>query len=208
MAAFLLLTVATALVLVAIGVGGYPFYSDFQAARHQRALKASFDQASKDAASRAKMLEQYKNRNFAIGSAVTRITIPKLGVETVVVEGTSDEALAAGAGHYPQSPLPGDPGNVAIAGHRTMNGHPFADLDKLVAGDQVILQTPFASYTYKIVPAFDGHANPWVTTPEDWTVISVASQAHLLTLTTCNPKGQKTQRLIARAEMVGSTPIT
>jgi sortase A len=208
LAAFLLLTIASALVLVAVGVGGYPFYTDFQAARHQRALKSQLDQAAKDGADRAKLLEQYKNRTFAVGSPVTRILIPKLGVETVVVEGTSDEALAAGAGHYPQSPLPGDAGNVAIAGHRTMNGHPFGDLDKLVPGDQVILQTPFATYNYKIVPGFDGHANPWVTSPEDWTVISVTTQSHLLTLTTCNPKGQASQRLVARAEMVSSQPVT
>ncbi len=199
---------ATALILVAVGVAGYPFYTDVQAARHQKTLRAQFDQAGKQsAADRLKLLEQYKNRTLAIGSAVTRITIPKLGVETVVVEGTSDEALAAGAGHYPQSPLPGDAGNVAIAGHRTMNGHPFGDLDKLVPGDRVILTTPFSTYTYKIVPGFEGHANPWVTTPDDWTVVSVATQSHLLTLTTCNPKGQKTQRLIARAEMVSSQPI-
>lgn len=208
LAAFLLLTIASALVLVAVGVGGYPFYTDFQAARHQRALKSQLDQAAKDGADRAKLLEQYKNRTFAVGSPVTRILIPKLGVETVVVEGTSDEALAAGAGHYPQSPLPGDAGNVAIAGHRTMNGHPFGDLDKLVPGDQVILQTPFATYNYKIVPGFDGHANPWATSPEDWTVISVTTQSHLLTLTTCNPKGQASQRLVARAEMVSSQPVT
>lgn len=208
LAAFLLLTFATALILVAVGVAGYPFYTDVQAARHQKTLRAQFDQAGKQsAADRLKLLEQYKNRTLAIGSAVTRITIPKLGVETVVVEGTSDEALAAGAGHYPQSPLPGDAGNVAIAGHRTMNGHPFGDLDKLVPGDRVILTTPFSTYTYKIVPGFEGHANPWVTTPDDWTVVSVATQSHLLTLTTCNPKGQKTQRLIARAEMVSSQPI-
>jgi len=124
-----------------------------------------------------------------------------------VVEGTSDEALAVGAGHYPQSPLPGEVGNVGIAGHRTMNGHPFGDLDKLAPGDQVILETPFGRYTYELVPGFDGHANPWVTTPTDWTVISLPTQARLLTLTTCNPKGQKTQRLVARAQMVSSQPL-
>src|ERR1700730_5446826 len=99
-AAFLLLTIASALVLVAVGVGGYPFFTDFQAARHQKALKNQLDQTSKDGADRTKLLEQYKNRNFAIGSPVTRILIPKLGVETVVVEGTSDETLADCPRHH------------------------------------------------------------------------------------------------------------
>jgi len=207
-AAFLLLTIASALVLVAIGVAGYPFYTDIQAARHQKVLKQELSKAAQAAgADRLKLLDQYKNRSFADGSPVTRILIPKLNVDTVVVQGTSDEALAAGAGHYPETPLPGDVGNVAIAGHRTMNGHPFGDLDKLAPGDQVILKTPFATYTYQLVQAFDGHANPWVTAPEDWSIISVATQSHLLTLTTCNPKGQKTQRLVARAEMVSSQPV-
>ena len=207
-AAVLLLTMASALILVAVGVGGYPFYTDIQASRHQKALKAAFDKATKaSGADRLALLKQYQNRSLAIGSNVTKITIPKLGVDTIVVEGTSDEALAAGAGHYPQSPLPGDPGNVAIAGHRTMNGHPFGDLDKLAPGDQVILQTPFGIYTYQLVGGFDGHANPWVTTPDDWSVVSVATKSPILTLTTCNPKGQKTQRLVARAVMVKSQPI-
>lgn len=203
--AVILLSLAVALILVAVGVGGYPFYTDVMAARHQKTLRA---QLAKDGglsgAERDKLLQEYKNRVFANGSPITRLVIPKLNVDTIVVEGTDDQALAVGAGHYPQSPLPGDVGNVAIAGHRTMNGHPFGDLDKLAPGDQIILQTPFAQYTYQVVPAFAGHADPWVTTPEDWTVISFPTQDHLLTLTTCNPKGQKTQRLIARATLVGT----
>src|SRR3982074_718599 len=71
LAAFLLLTIASALVLVAVGAGGFPFYTDLQAARHQRALKGQLDQAAKDGADRTKLLEQYKNRTFAIGSPVT-----------------------------------------------------------------------------------------------------------------------------------------
>lgn len=203
--AVILLSLAVALILVAVGVGGYPFYTDIMAARHQKTLRAQLAQdGGLSGAARDKLLQEYKNRVFANGSPITRLVIPKLNVDTIVVEGTDDQALAVGAGHYPQSPLPGDVGNVAIAGHRTMNGHPFGDLDKLAPGDQILLQTPFAQYTYQVVPAFAGHADPWVTTPEDWTVISFPTQDHLLTLTTCNPKGQKTQRLIARATLVGT----
>jgi len=206
--AALLIALAAGLILVAVGVASYPFYTDIQAGRHQKVLKARLDQAAKESgASRLQLLQQFQNRSLAVGSPVTRIEIPKLHVDTIVVEGTSDEALAVGAGHYPQSPLPGEVGNVGIAGHRTMNGHPFGDLDKLAPGDQVILETPFGRYTYELVPGFDGHANPWVTTPTDWTVISLPTQARLLTLTTCNPKGQKTQRLVARAQMVSSQPL-
>ena len=61
--------------------------------------------------------------------------IPALNVDTVVVEGTGATALRAGAGHYPNTPLPGEEGNVAIAGHRTTYGKPFANLDRLAVGD-------------------------------------------------------------------------
>jgi sortase A len=203
----LLIGVSALLVLGAIGVGGYPFYTDIRASRNQKVLAAQLareKQATGDA--RLKLIQEYESRNFAIGSAITKILIPALNVDDIVVQGTSDQALNVGAGHYPQTPLPGDVGNVAIAGHRTMNGHPFGDLNKLVPGDQVILETPFATYTYRVIPPFDGHANPWVVAPTDWSVIEFPTQDHLLTLTTCNPPGQATTRLVARATLIKTQP--
>jgi sortase A len=132
--------------------------------------------------------------------------IPRIGVDAVVVEGTNAKALAAGAGHYPETPLPGEAGNVAIAGHRTMNGKPFADLDRVSPGDKVILVTPFAKHTYEVVSSFDSHANPWVTTPNDWTIVA-PTKVPMLTLTTCHPKGTARQRLVARAKLVSSEPV-
>ena len=199
---------AAALILTAAGVAGYPFYTDIQAARHQKALQAQFAReagASGDA--RLKLLQKYQQRQFANGEGLTKIVIPAINVSSIVVEGTSDQALAVGAGHYPQTPLPGEVGNVGIAGHRTMNGHPFGDLDKLVPGDRVILETPFTTYTYELVAAFGGHANPWVSSPTDWSVISFPTQDKLLTLTTCNPKGQQTSRLVARAKLVSTQQV-
>ncbi len=123
----------------------------------------------------------------------------------MVVQGTSDQALAAGSGHYPQTPLPCSPqGNVGIAGHRTMNGHPFQRLDQLVAGDRVILTTPFQTCTYQILASVDGHANPYVTDPNDWTVIAQTAKP-MLTMSTCTPEGTARQRLVARAELVSTT---
>lgn len=204
-AGILLITVAAALILTAVGIGGYPFYTDLQAARHQKALQALFakEQAA-SGASRLKLLQEYENRQFATGGVLTRIVIPAINVDSIVVQGTSEQALAVGAGHYPQTPLPGEVGNVGIAGHRTMNGHPFADLDKLVPGNTILLETPFDTYTYRVMPAFDGHANPWIVSPTDWSVVLFPTQEKLLTLTTCNPKGQDSQRLVARAQLVSA----
>jgi sortase A len=189
----------------AAGLVGYPFYTDLRAQRQQDTLAAEF-------ATSPQVKAAYQNPGgrkvkLADGAPLTRIVIPKLRVDTVVVEGTSQRALAAGAGHYPDSPLPGEPGNVAIAGHRTMNGKPFEHLDRLSPGDKVILITPFARHTYEVVSPFEGHLNPWVTAPNDWKVAAPTKDA-VLTLTTCHPKGTARERLVARAKLLSSEPLT
>ncbi|MBC7373106.1 MAG: class E sortase [Frankiales bacterium] len=149
----------------------------------------------------------YQERRIPVGEGLTTMRIPKIGVDVLVVEGTTPSALRAGAGHYKESPLPGEAGNVAIAGHRTTYGRPLNRLDELTEGDVVELQTPFAVYTYKAVPAFSGHANPWVVLPTDFSVINPDGARKLLTLTTCNPKGSASQRLIMRFELTATTML-
>jgi sortase A len=147
------------------------------------------------------------------GKALTRIAIPDLDVETLVVEGTSPAALRAGAGHYPNTPLPGEIGNVAIAGHRTTYGRPFNRLDELAIGAEIWLSTPVGDHLYRVTgvptegdckPAKDGFG-ACITHPQDWGVVAPTSDA-VLTLTTCHPKGSAAQRLVIRAELVSSEP--
>lgn len=190
---------ALAMVAGAGWLAAYPFYTDLKANGHQSKLKQSF------AASATKVA--FETGKVAEGGALTRIIIPKLEVDTMVVEGTSLKALAAGAGHYRGTPLPGEIGNVAIAGHRTMNGKPFGNLDQMRPGDRIQLITPFARHTYEVIEGFDGHANPWVTAPNDWAVIAPSTNA-LLTLTTCHPRGSDKQRMAVRAKLVGSEPVS
>jgi len=146
------------------------------------------------------------------GVALTKIAIPAIGIETLVVEGTTPSALRAGAGHYADTPLPGQVGNVAIAGHRTTYGRPFNRLDELDEGDTIWLVTPVGDHEYRIVgdPA-SPDCKPTrnaacVTDPGDWSVVTPLedSGASILTLTTCHPKGSAAQRLIIRAELVES----
>jgi sortase A len=132
--------------------------------------------------------------------------IPKLGVEVLVVEGTTPAALRAGAGHYVDTPLPGEAGNVAIAGHRTTYGRPLNRMDELGPGDVVELETPFAVHTYRAVEPFDGHGNPWVVKPTDYDVIAQGAGS-ALTLTTCHPKGSAKQRLIMRFQLVDTRQL-
>lgn len=135
------------------------------------------------------------------GQPITRLQIPKLHVDVLVVQGTSLSALRAGAGHYPSTPLPGDKGNVAIAGHRTTYGRPFNRIDELEPGDPIILTTPVGRFTYKV------DRPPWVTDPYDWSVTAPSSD-YLLTLTSCHPKGSAAHRIIVRAKLVKSESLT
>jgi sortase A len=191
----LLVTASVAVTLVGAGWTAYPYYTDAKARQSQKVLSRQL--------LTAQTAKNYQRKILPVFSPLTRLVIPKIGLDAVVIEGTSLDVLAKGPGHYPASPLPGEPGNVAIAGHRTTYGKPFADLDKLAPGDSAILETPIGAYTYQMVVPFDNHANPFVVNPGDWWVTNPTAQPSL-TLTTCTPKGSARHRLIARFQLVGS----
>ena len=183
------------LFLAGVAMFAYPVGTDIYSRYRQDRLQSAFNDPSTQQA--------YLERRFKIGDGLTMLRIPKLDITRLVVQGTTPAALRAGVGHYVNTPLPGEVGNVGIAGHRTTFGRPFNRLDEMKPGDIVTLETPFAIYTYKAVPPFGGHSNPWVVTPNDFSVVSQGT-GHLLTLTTCNPKGSARQRLVMRFSLVGS----
>ena len=84
------------------------------------------------------------------GDAIGRIEIPAIGVKDYVVEGTDLENLRKGPGHYPETPLPGDRGTVAIAGHRTTYGAPFRHIDELHRGQEIAVDMPYGRYVYRV----------------------------------------------------------
>jgi sortase A len=129
-----------------------------------------------------------------VGEAVGTIEIPTIGVNKVFVEGTGREDLKKGPGHYPDTPLPGQIGNAAIAGHRTTYGQPFFDLDKLAPGDEIITTTLAGRYTYEVREIL-------IVNPEDVYVVANTPDAQL-TLTTCQPKFSARQRLVVKAALV------
>jgi len=181
-------SVSGLLLLGAVAMLGYPLYTNLYQARVQQRLDRQIVSPE---------LEQaYRERRVGTGDALTRIRIPAINVDVVVVEGTTSSALRAGAGHYPNTPLPCETGNVAIAGHRTTYGKPFRNVDLLKPGDDIILETPIGACTYKVARP------PYVVAPNDGSVIA-ASPAPVLTLTTCHPKGSAKQRLIIRADLQG-----
>ncbi len=187
------------LLLAGVLLFSYPVGTDLWSGLRQDRLHSAFDDPAKRSA--------YANGQIAVGEGLTRLRIPEIGVDVLVVEGTTPAALRAGAGHYPGTPLPGEEGNVGIAGHRTTYGRPFNRLDELRPGDTLTLETPLAVHTYTALPAFAGHDNPWVVSPDDVGVVGQQPGPHLLTLTTCHPKGSARQRLVMRFELVSSAPV-
>lgn len=128
----------------------------------------------------------------------TKILIPKIGVEQVVMAGVGPEVLQNGPGHYTGTPLPGQNGNVGIAGHRVTFTHPFNRLDELMPGDKIILETLENTYEYGVV---------WSKTldPSDLTALAPTKDARV-TLTTCTPKYSAKSRLDVQAKLVKVTP--
>ena len=127
------------------------------------------------------------------GEAVAILRIPKIGVEVAVVHGVGVADLRKGPGHYPQTPLPGENGNAAIAGHRTTYGAPFNRLDELSAGDEILVTTLIASYEYRV-------AATRIVRPDQVEVLD-PTPTPILTLTTCNPKYSARERLVVVADL-------
>src|SRR5205823_13885125 len=97
--------------------------------------------------------------------------------------------------HYPTTPMPGEKGNAAIAGHRTTYGHPFYDLDALKPGDDIFISTRAGTFQYKV----DHSTN---VDPHDVAVLDPTPD-NRLTPTTCTPRFSAAQRLIVVSKLIG-----
>jgi sortase A len=133
-----------------------------------------------------------------LGDPLGRLEIPRLGLEVMVAEGTRGWVLRRGAGHLPGTPLPGDSGNVALAGHRDRHFRPLKDV---APGDEILLTTPHGTFRYRV---------EWtrIVEPKDVEVLDPTDQP-TLTLVTCYPfyfVGNAPDRFIVRANQVGWRP--
>ena len=131
------------------------------------------------------------------GGAIDHLVIPAIGVDKYVVEGTDEDSLRRGPGHYAGTAYPGQNGNVAIAGHRTTYGAPFFELNQMKVGDQILL-TDLNEHTWVYVV----DQSPVVVSPDNTAVLD-ATTFPQLTLTTCNPRFSATSRLIVFAKLQG-----
>ena len=172
--------------------------TNLREARSQRSLRSAFEQVI-DAAD---LPDESPSGSTTTtlppppvpGEAVAIIEIPKIGVDKAVVEGVGVGDLKKGPGHYPGTPMPGQPGNAAIAGHRTTYGAPFWSLDELRPGDEILVTTRQGRFRYEV-------ESSTVVKPSQTEVLLPTEHAQL-TLTTCEPRYSARRRLIVKAKLV------
>ena len=152
-----------------------------------------------------------------VGEPFAVLHVPRLGEDwsRVVLEGTTEDQLSQGPGHYVGTAMPGQQGNLAIAGHRVGRGSPFLDLDALRPGDPVVVEVADGWFTYRVLgePAQDPNGVPGqqIVTPDRVEVIApvpggaagAAPTGAYLTLTTCHPRYSARQRLVVHAVLEG-----
>jgi sortase A len=194
--------VAEIAITVGLVLAVFVFYllvwTNHRTAAAQDDLKDDFHAQQRDGKRAPKVEAPDSGDGFGI------LHIPALGKNWnwVVVEGVSDDDLARGPGHFPETALPGAIGNFAVAGHRATHGEPFAHLDKLQEGDPVIVETVNGWLVYDVT---------WVRilSPTATEVLAPvaghpgekASQ-RTMTLVTCNPRWSSTERLVVGAQLV------
>ena len=128
------------------------------------------------------------------GDAIGRLEIPAIGVKDYVVEGTDTANLRKGPGHYPETPLPGERGTVAIAGHRTTYGAPFRNIDKLKRRQVIKIDLPYGRFVYHV-------ERTKIVDDSDFSVLRKVRHDRLV-LTACHPLYSAAQRVVVFARVV------
>jgi len=137
-------------------------------------------------------------RTLGTGEPVARLRIPRLGLDAIVVNGTDAETLRSGPGLDPRSFMPGEGKLVYLAGHRTTYLAPFADIDRLRAGDRIVLEPPYGRFEYAVT----GHR---IVDDQDLSVLR--SPAHeVLRLQACHPRFFATKRYVVAAAPIDAPP--
>jgi sortase A len=144
-------------------------------------------------AAKARILADRFEPRLEEGRAIGRIKIDRIGLSMVVVQGTETGSLQKGPGHYAKTPLPGQPGTVAIAGHRTTYLAPFRDIDDIRDGDEIRVEMPSAAFTYTV----EKHE---VVDPSAVKILKPVGHERLV-LTACHPPYSAAERYVIFAKL-------
>jgi sortase A len=133
------------------------------------------------------------------GGPVGSIHIPSIGANFVMVNGTGESDLKNGPGIYPETRFPGVPGTTAVAAHRTTYLEPFRHIDALHRGDRIMLDMPYARFTYTVI----GHR---VVQPTDVAAAVDGVGYSRLVLSACTPLWSAAERLLVFARLTHTAP--
>jgi sortase A len=147
---------------------------------------------------RIAFLARALRRRTKEGDAVGRIRIPRAKANFVVVNGTRGPDLRKGPGIYEQTPFPGAPGTVAMAGHRTTYLAPFRHLDRLRRDDPITVEMPYATFTYRV-------ERTRIVRPDALWVLRRVGHDRLV-LSACHPLFSAAQRIVVFARLVRTVP--
>jgi len=160
----------------------YPTAADLAAIRGVRGLNA-----------KAKVLAERFADQAKEGEAIGRILAPAMDTNAVFLEGTKTATLQKGPGHYPDTGFPGQGKTIGIAGHRTTYLAPFRHIDSMSRGDEVTLEMPYGTFTYRVQKT---------QIVDDSAVQIVRDRGYeRLVLTACHPLYSAAQRYVAFARL-------
>jgi sortase A len=134
------------------------------------------------------------------GDAIGEIELPSLDRSYFMVEGVDKASLRKGPGHYPNTPLPGKAGTVAVAGDRTTYLAPFRHIDQLDRGDPVVASMPYGRFVYRV------ERTRIVEPTALWVTRRVGYER--LVLTACHPLYSASQRIVVFARFKRRDPPT
>ena len=176
--------------LLGLGLGciGVYAYETVEARRFQSEQAAAFERAAK---------AERPLTEIRTGSLIGMLDVPRLELSTPVIEGDDTRTLKRAVGHLPDTPMPWDQGNSAIAGHRDGLFRPLKDVK---VGDEIRFRTTRDEYRYRVTKTS-------IVTPDDLSVLAPQDDAATLTLITCYPfyyVGSAPKRFIVHAERLGN----
>jgi sortase A len=125
---------------------------------------------------------------------VGRIEIPELGIDDSLYAGITLTSIDRGPGWWPGTAMPGEWGNVVVAGHRTTHSKPFNRLHELEAGDQVVFTTDAGRFVYEVRGV--------IIVPEAWIDIAAQDWARTATLFACHPPGSAVERIVVKLRLL------
>jgi sortase A len=146
-----------------------------------------------ESAKRAQILADRFEDRIKEGDAIGTIDIDRINLNAVFLQGTDTATLQYGPGHYLKTSLPGQPGTVAIAGHRTTYLAPFRHINEIEDGDEIRLEMPYAAFTYEVT-------RHEIVDPEDIKILRPIEYDQLV-LTACHPLYSAAQRWAVFAKL-------